>query len=822
MACCAKVKTFTQDQKTYFSFCDKLHYVEEVRPLEYCDTTGGFKLTCGKKYEIADPRFLCSSMNHIWLCDDCRNKNFGDNSTSPPSKVKSCDNELDVNKLTPVSECFNHDCKSKEHFGPRTYKCGHKIEVSDCPEEHILECITCGGKPIPTQEQKLCNKYITVSSTVTAQLFSDCHTTQDHRYGPAEYKCGHVLDFTCPQEHILKCDGCEDRSLPSATSTPKAMHQTTHRPWSDGIVNMQGKRHSSINDALDKDNHCANKNHEYATRTRKYLSAAAREFLNQHRTCVKQFSGSQGPISKQLGDKVLQKCTEAFTKLQSVRQHCLEPFTEQEILEKGLDTYMDEKLDLYNEAVSLHDQYFNAHIIERELLQRTGDLSIQQNHPTTATTPHNPILQKTPIVPQPRQSPESHWSTQANIPIKHRDPTLGLPNQNIYSTAHPLQNQNIYSAAPPLHVPQPNGKQSQSSQAPIHKNTQSTTRPYFKLKDELDLVKKFAGLDQRKYMAFHAQWKNYIIKANQVNRSQLDLYHDLLSRLEPPAYDLCSTDYPSQDSYAAAIQTLNERYYNPSHLLRDMVKRTSKMSKMTDTYQSLLEASINLKKAKADLIQANLSEEQLQGLFLISTTEKYLSESAWREWNEIQNSPQFIADPMACFNIDNYLYAINQAMKNIHRKENALGINKPEANKFKPKSTLYGSYTTRVEKGNKITSNNYKQAKKNGKCIFCSKAPHRFQLYCKELKQKTPEQIRKIMNEHSIECAMCLVPGHSTQDCLATNQKKLRPCDIIEAGKPCNRYHCRYLHRKNSSRPNTNFTTTVKAEPTIDTNKPKS
>ena len=206
MAYCAKVKTFTQDQKTYFSFCDKLHYVEEVRPLEYCDTTGGFKLTCGKKYEIADPRFLCSSMNHIWLCDDCRNKTFGDVSTSPPSKVKSCDNELDVNKLTPVSECFNHDCKSKEHFGPRTYKCGHKIEVSDCPEEHILECITCGGKPIPTQEQKLCNKYITVSSTVTAQLFSDCHTTQDHRYGPAEYKCGHVLDFTCPQEHILKCE----------------------------------------------------------------------------------------------------------------------------------------------------------------------------------------------------------------------------------------------------------------------------------------------------------------------------------------------------------------------------------------------------------------------------------------------------------------------------------------------------------------------------------------------------------------------------------------------------------------------------------------
>ena len=816
MAKCSEILNVKAGVEYTFSGCYKAHSFE-----------GDHTFKCGDL--LHKIYFGQCEYQHVWLCDKCQSKQIDKGKTldrTPQAKrtnsVPTCENSINIRELTSVADYFHFDCKSKHHFGPREYKCGHKLDmVSDCPEDHTIRCPGCKEKLSFSTGKIVCQNFITVKGEETAELFSDC-PTQDHTYGPGQFKCGHVLNLNCPQKHILRCDNCEYKGLPSATSTPKATHQTTHRPLSDDIVNMQEEMHHSINDALNKDNHCANKNHEYATRTRKYLSAAAREFLNQHRTCVKQFSGSQGPISKQLGDKVLQKCTEAFTKLQSVRQHCLEPFTEQEILEKGLDTYIDEKLDLYNEAVALHDQYFNAHIIERELLQRTGDLSIQQNHPTTATTPHNPILQKTPIVPQPRQSPESHWSTQANIPIKHRDPTLGLPNQNIYSTAHPLQNQNIYSAAPPLHVPQPNGKQSQSSQAPIHKNTQSTTRPYFKLKDELDLVKKFAGLDQRKYMAFHAQWKNYIIKANQVNRSQLDLYHDLLSRLEPPAYDLCSTDYPSQDSYAAAIQTLNERYYNPSHLLRDMVKRTSKMSKMTDTYQSLLEASINLKKAKADLIQANLSEEQLQGLFLISTTEKYLSESAWREWNEIQNSPQFIADPMACFNIDNYLYAINQAMKNIHRKENALGINKPEANKFKPKSTLYGSYTTRVEKGNKITSNNYKQAKKNGKCIFCSKAPHRFQLYCKELKQKTPEQIRKIMKEHSIECAMCLVPGHSTQDCLATNQKKLRPCDIIEAGKPCNRYHCRYLHRKNSSRPNTNFTTTVKAEPTIDINKPKS
>ena len=345
-------------------------------------------------------------------------------------------------------------------------------------------------------------------------------------------------------------------------------------------------------------------------------------------------------MTKASGDDRLQALVKCYQEVERMRLFCLEPLSEEEIEKRDLlHGYMDGYRNQLNECQILHNQFFNSNKIEKEIFERTCMYS--------DTSQHNALWQQTSMNQQPRVPPQRPRKP-ASTPIIHRDPTLGLPNQNIYSTAPPLQNQNIYStapplqnqniysAAPPLHVPQPNGKQSQSSQAPIHKNTQSTTRPYFKLKDELDLVKKFAGLDQRKYMAFHAQWKNYIIKANQVNRSQLDLYHDLLSRLEPPAYDLCSTDYPSQDSYAAAIQTLNERYYNPSHLLRDMVKRTSKMSKMTDTYQSLLEASINLKKAKADLIQANLSEEQLQGLFLISTTEKHLSESAWREWNEIR------------------------------------------------------------------------------------------------------------------------------------------------------------------------------------------
>ena len=820
MAKCSETLNVKAGVEYTFSGCYKSHSFE-----------GDHTFKCGDL--LHKIYFGQCEYQHVWLCEKCQSKQIDKGKTldrTPQAKrtnsAQVCENSINIRELTSVADYFHPGCKSKHHFGPREYKCGHTLDmVSDCPEDHTIRCPGCKEKLSFSTGKYACRNFITVEGEETAELFSDC-PTRDHTYGPGQFPCGYVLNFNCPQKHILRCDDCEYKYQPSASSTPIHTHKTTRKPLGDDTVNMQEEIHNTINDVINEKDHCGKNNHLFVYRTQKYLSVPARRFQEEYRTCIYYFKTNKEPMTEASGDDRLQALVKCYQEVERMRLFCLEPLSEQEIEEKDLlHGYMDVYRNQLNECQILHNQFFNRNEIEKEIFEHTGMYS--------DTSQHNELWQQTSINQQPRVPPQRPRKP-ASTPIIHRDPTLGLPNQNIYSTAPPLQNrniyseapplqnQNIYSAAPPLHVPQPNGKQSQSSQAPIHKNTQSTTRPYFKLKDELDLVKKFAGLDQRKYMAFHAQWRNYIIKANQVNRSQLDLYHDLLSRLEPPAYDLCSTDYPSQDSYAAAIQTLNERYYNPSHLLRDMVKRTSKMSKMTDTYQSLLEASINLKKAKADLIQANLSEEQLQGLFLISTTEKYLSESAWREWNEIQNSPQFIADPMACFNIDNYLYAINQAMKNIHRKENALGINKPEANKFKPKSTLYGSYTTRVEKGTKITSNNYKQAKKNGKCIFCSKAPHRFQLYCKELKQKTPEQIRKIMNEHSIECAMCLVPGHSTQDCLATNQKKLRPCDIIEAGKPCNRYHCRYLHRKNSSRPNTNFTTTVKAEPTIDTNKPKS
>ena len=704
-------------------------------------------------------------------------------------------------KLTAKEEKVFKGCEKKHSFGvDNDFKCGIDYDFPTCKENHVWECDDClnkitPGKTLPRtpmmKKPETCKNNIEVKDSASDFFPPTCLAM--HTFGPGTYICGTYMVFSdCQNEHFIKCSQCRGKSLPlpSATSTPapkttnNEKDENTKKVPFEETLKMQEELHESVIEALQDNNdeageNCEDRNHLFEIRTKKHLSAPARTFYKIIRSCHYHFSKNymEQPISKKWGKELIENLGKAFKDLEIAREYCLQPLDPDEKLEK--QSYIEERFDEYNECLQLYDHFFNAITIEQEIVE--------------ATTPKRHHIQQ-----------------------KSEQNSIAPPLSTRHSIAPPLQNRSPYQ----LRVPRPTGQQfNQVPQSQIQINTQSMSRQYFKLKDELSLIKKFDGQDQRKYMAFHAQWKNYIIKANQMNRSQLDLYHDLLSRLEAPAYDLCSTDYPSQDSYAAAIQTLDERYYNPSHLLRDMVKRTTKMTKMTDTYQSLLDASINLKKAKADLCQANLSTEQLQGLFLISSTEKHLSESAWTCWNEVQNSQQFRADPMACFDIDNFLWAINQAMTNIHRKENAIGYNKPEANKFKPKSTLYGSYTTRVEKEAGTTPNYQKQAKKNGKCIFCSKGPHRFQLYCGELKNKAPEQIRKIMQEHSIECAMCLCPSHLTRDCIVTNNKKLRPCDVIEAGVPCKKFHCRYLHRKNYRRPNTNFTTTVKAEPTSDTTK---
>ena len=691
--------------------------------------------------------------NHMWKCKECSEK-IPSGKTLQHSPLKCTKTiSVDINDNIRFSHC-NHPANIK-----RTWVCGTIIDYKDCEQvSHIIKCESCFE----------CANEIVIQEVSEEFFPPDCLVK--HMFGPATYKCGQEMNFTdCSKNHYIKCRTCGGQFTPLNTSTPKIdkNEKIILDETSKNLAETNKKVRKALQD-IDDEN-CNSAHHDFETRTRKFLSAPARQFMNAYRACLYNFSRSQNPISKQFGDGILQKLIDSFNELQKVRQYCLEPFTDEEISDHGYDAYMNEKFDLYNEALRLHDQYFNAHIIEQESFQRST--TEQTKAPFLI---YNSLTKPQPKVPQPTglinkfsnlnfnesKRAQIPASPEPFVPIIHRDP---------------------------------------------HQYVKNT--PFFKFREELLNVKKFNASEPRKYMAFRAQWQNYINKADQAKRSEIDKYYDLINVLEGKAHDLVQTDYPHNDSYKIAINSLDEMYYHPANLLRDMSRRVSKISKMSDSYQSLLEGTINLRQAWADLNHANLTVEQLKGLYFITSTEKNLSEGAWKAWLEIQNEPKFSTDAFACFDISNYMQSINTAMLNAQRKENALG--KPaltaDHNKFKPRpqqSTLYGSYNLvnkTPEKGkwqSKFNNSPQKQARINGCCVFCNKKPpHMYQLQCKELRKLNSQDIWKIMKKYGIDCKMCLALGHTTLSCEASNSGRLKPCNLKVKSSVCGKFHCRYLHQ---------------------------
>ena len=344
--------------------------------------------------------------------------------------------------------------------------------------------------------------------------------------------------------------------------------------------------------------------------------------------------------------------------------------------------------------------------------------------------------------------------------------------------------------------------------APSVMETRHHTR--FKLQEELSLVEKWDASEPRKYMAFRAQWTNFYNKMKSEQRSNLDLYYALMKVLDGAARDFVYTKYPSDQSYAQAIAKLDEHFYNPTNLLRDMVQNLLKGQKMSDSYDSLLSGITKLNDAWHDLNQADLTKDQLKGLLFIAATEKNLSNESWRCWLEEQNNPKYQQNPMAAFEIATYLGAIKRAMLNAQKRKNIIGgpqdtnsENPPKAGRQgKRQSTLYGAYSNSV--GNQKLGSNPPKAMTqqqahgpNNTCVFCGeKNTHKYQLYCPKIRDLTPKNIYNIMQKTGIECQMCLGLGHRTKQCPPMLEGFLKPCSVKENNMECGRYHCRALHKR--------------------------
>ena len=548
---------------------------------------------------------------------------------------------------------------------------------------------------------------------------------------------------------------------------------------------------------------CKNRQHEFLQRTKIHLAAPAKRFIKAVNTLMVQLDRTKwaDEVSKQYGDELLLEVQALYIPLEEAREYCLEALDDTERLEDKYKAYMDQKFELKCTCERVHKKYFEQQEENKKLRQQYQQQQQQQmppvHIPTIVTTTPMPPPVFAPTMPTMMSSTPFH-PPPVSQPVPNFAPILGQQQQGHRYVQPP--GFNIYE-----------GQQDQESRiptptAPSVINAHHHTR--FKLSEELSLVEKFDGSQPRAYMAFRAQWSNFVEKMKMEERSNLDIYYALLKVLEGAAKDLVKTKYPNDQSYLQAIKKLDDLFYNPTNLLRDMVHNLLKNNKMSDSYESLLSGMTKLMDAWNDLNQADLTKDQLKGLLFVAATEKNLSEESWKCWLEVQNDPRFKQNPMEAFEISAYLGSIKKAMLNAQKRKNAIGAKEPSietpsklwSKSGKRQSTIYGSYSMDVNTMN--NGSRHAKAKvqnqargPNDTCIICGRNPHRYQLNCSKLRELTANQLYKIMVNAGIECQMCLALGHRTRECPAAQEGFLKKCTIKEDNVECGRYHCRFLHK---------------------------
>ena len=586
----------------------------------------------------------------------------------------------------------------------------------------------------------------------------------------------------------------------SPTPTDQSLEDIRERT---NIIEESLPKNTEVKELVDEGEHgheaCRNRHHEFEARTKTHLAVPAKRYIKAVNTLMVQLDRTKyaDEVSKQYGDELLNDVQDLYLKLEEAREYCLEPLNEDERLQ--YEEYLQIKFELKCTCERVHRQYFEKQEENKRLRQGQVQPLNNMMYPPIVTpilpniittTAGNNMPTSTPLHPQPIPQPRTQF-----MPIQSPQGQYGQQQQ------YPPPGFNVYNDQD-SRIPTPS--------APSVIETHHHTR--FKLNEELALVDKWDGSKPRAYMGFRAQWSNFVEKMKREGRSNLDIYYALLKVLDGSAKDFVQTKYPHDGSYDQAIKKLDNMFYNPANLIRDMVQNLLKGQKMVDTYESLIGGITKLWDAWQDLDQADLTKEQLKGLLFVAATEKNLSEESWKVWIDTQNDPKYRQNPMAAFEISAYMGAMNTAMLNAQKRQNAIGqspktqnptkTNKPGAGGRK-QSTIFGSYSntmanqTQSGSGNNQSKTKVQQQARgsNDTCVICGKNPHKYQLNCPKLREMTPNQIYKIMTDSGIECQMCLGLGHRTRECPAVQEGFLKKCSVKEDNAECGRYHCRFLHK---------------------------
>ena len=613
---------------------------------------------------------------------------------------------------------------------------------------------------------------------------------------------------------------------------------------------------------------CTDRRHEFEQRAKQYLSLPAKRFTAAYNSCIFHFKRNVNTlISKELISELMDELEKQYQETSKARDYCMEVLSQEDLnFNSKYEDYMKIKLDQFNECQRLKDQYMVIHQQELQLPQRSlqAEVGHQARHhgpDSTGTIPKVPQLNKELLsnVQEGKRTLESitpiskyHQPSSHANQRKHEQGTGGNQHSNQQheqgtgghqqsnqqheqdtrrsqrSNRHSTQNEHGTETGETQNQDR-NGDQNEehhrrrffretneenlnTSVPPtgLSGNTFTQHQFRFKLDEELGLVSDFDASNPSDYMAFRAQWTNFERKMVNSGRSQEDLYCALLRKLKGSARELCKNKYHDPEAYTWSIRQLDRLYNKPENLLRLMITKLLKTSKMDDTYESLLIGISKLQEAWQDLNQANLTNEELKGLLFIAATEKSLSEGSWKCWLDVQNNHS--GHPLSVFEARTYFGAIETALSNEQRRKEAgrssSVMDKRPQPKPKQKSTLFGSYNTmnedeQIPNNSKVTMRQNQARTKDGKCVFCLETPHPYQLWCPKLKTMPIDEIWQIIRTHKIFCQMCLGLGHWSNACPAAKAGKLNKCNVQnEKGQRCNRPHTKYLHQGSTSKSN--------------------
>ena len=703
--------------------------------------------------------------------------------------------------------------------------------------------------PVTHTPPKTSGKAVEENAAMTATIVNPEHV--DHSKTPSP----------TPTEESL--EEIRERTRMMEESLKKNTEYEDHHEKTQTTESLVKEVKQLVEDHDGENNACRDRQHEFERRTKSRLAPVAKKFINAVNTILFQLNREKfaDEISQPYGDELLSDVHTLYIKVQEAREYCEEVLNEEELLSLG--DYLQSKFEMVLTCERVHRKYFEEQEENKRLRKQYEEEQIHPEAPivTKANVQSKPIVTSTPY----HQHSQYQFKPLGLDQNHHgqKDPNYGqrtYPGFKNYEDqdhhGRQDQQQGQSQQRPPGfksyeeqdHHGQKNQQHGQSQQKPKEAGfnvyeeedhhghqggrgqskqmpnsgfnvyndqdhgsripTPSVVETHhhtrFKLNEELSLVEKWDGSQPRAYMAFRAQWNNFYQKMVVAQRSNLDIFYALLKVVEGSPKDLIKTKYPNDMSYHNAIKRLDDLFYNPTNLLRDMVQNLLKGQKMVDTYDSLLSGITKLMDAWNDLNQADLSKDQLKGLLFIAATEKNLSEESWNQWLLVQNDPKYRQNPMSAFEIQAFLGSINMAMLNAQRRRNALGSSshtKPQTNtggSSRRQSTLYGSYALGhhgQEKGQSKVKDQQQARGQNNSCIICSQNPHRYQLNCPKLRELSPNQIYKIMTSSGIECQMCLGLGHRTRECPPTQEGFLKKCSIKEENMECGKYHCRALHK---------------------------